>query len=456
MKASVSTLSATRVLPLAAEVFIQRRHRLLDCLPEHTLVILPSASLVTRSRDTEYPFRQSSDFWYLTGFVEPDALLIIKKDPQGSSCLLFNQPKDKQQEIWTGNRLGQEAAVQQLGFDRAYTFQSLDEILPPLLAEVSEVWMPLEDEALYSRYLHWRRLVRHSQKRGASLPDRLMDLSSQLGEMRLIKQPEEITLLREAARISAQAHCRAMQVCRPGLYEFQLQAELEHHFMVQGACPPAYGSIVGSGDNACVLHYVENRDQLQAGDLVLIDAGAEFQGYAGDITRTFPVSGKFSLQQKQLYQRVLKANQLAISLVRPGANLESIHQAVVHCLVEGLVELGLLQGEVQQLIDSEAYKVFFMHGTSHWLGLDVHDVGRYRLNGDSRPLQPGMTFTIEPGLYIAPDQQDVDSLWRGIGIRIEDDILVTEDGCEVLTEGVPKTVEGIEALMAGSDAAAGV
>jgi Xaa-Pro aminopeptidase len=454
MSASPSTLSTSTVQPLPVESFISRRNQLLDSLPDQALVILSSASLVTRSRDTEYPFRQASDFWYLTGFLEPDALLVIKKDHHTSQCLLFSQPKDKQQETWTGIRLGQEAAVQQLGFDQAYVFQALDETLPPLLAEVNEVWMPLEDEALYSRYLHWRQLVRRLQKRGASLPDRLVDLSSQLGEMRLIKQPEEITLLREAARISAVAHCRAMQVCHPGLYEFQLQAELEHSFMAQGACPPAYGSIVGSGDNACVLHYVENRDQLQAGDLVLIDAGAEFQGYAGDITRTFPISGKFNLQQKQLYQLVLSANQLAISLVRPGTNLESIHQAVVRCLVEGLVELGLLQGEVQQLIDSEAYKVFYMHGTSHWLGLDVHDAGRYRLDGDARPLLPGMTFTIEPGLYIAPDQKDVDSLWRGIGIRIEDDILVTEDGCEVLTDGVPKTIEGIETLMAGSDAAA--
>ncbi|MBE0505121.1 MAG: Xaa-Pro aminopeptidase [Marinospirillum sp.] len=454
MKVSSSALSTSTVKPLPVESFISRRNRLLDSLPDQALVILPSASLVTRSRDTEYPFRQSSDFWYLTGFVEPDALLVIKKSHHTSQSLLFSQPKDKQQETWTGIRLGQEAAVQQLGFDQAYAFNELDKILSPLLAEVTEVWMPLEDEALYSRYLHWRQQVRRLQKRGASLPDRLVDLSSLLGEMRLIKQPEEITLLREAARISAVAHCRAMQVCRPGLFEFQLQAELEHTFMLQAACPPAYGSIVGSGDNACVLHYVENRDQLQAGDLVLIDAGAEFQGYAGDITRTFPVSGKFSLQQKQLYQLVLSANQLAISLVRPGTNLESIHQAVVRCLVEGLVELGLLQGEVQQLIDSEAFKVFFMHGTSHWLGLDVHDAGRYRLDGNARPLQPGMTFTIEPGLYIAPDQQDVDSLWRGIGIRIEDDILVTEDGCEVLTDGVPKTVEGIETLMAGSDAAA--
>lgn len=439
---------------LPVEVFIERRQKLMDSLPDKALLLVPSATLVTRSRDTEFPFCQDSDFWYLTGFNEPDAFLVLMKGFSKGEQFLFNQPKDKLMETWTGIRLGQEDAVIQLGFDKAFTLTEIDQQLPKLLAEASEVWMPLEDEALYSRYLDWRQLVRARFKRVASLPAKITDLSQVLGEMRLIKQPEEIELMKQAARISAEAHNRAMQVCRSGMYEYQLQAEIEHEFRMQGASGPAYGSIVGSGDNACVLHYVENTDVMQQGDLVLIDAGAEYQGYAGDITRTFPVSGTFSLQQKQLYALVLKANLLAISLTRPNANLDELHQAVVKCLVTGLVELGLLNGELDQLIETEAYKVFFMHGTSHWLGLDVHDVGLYRQEGKARPLQPGMVFTIEPGLYIAPDQQGVDPLWQGIGIRIEDDILVTETGYEVLTSGVPKTIEGIEGLMKGENYAA--
>lgn len=442
---------------LPVEVFIQRRQKLMASLPSKALLLVPSATLVTRSRDTEHPFRQDSDFWYLTGFNEPDALLVLMKGYSEGEQFLFNQPKDKLMETWTGIRLGQEGAVSQLGFDQAFMLTEIDQQLPKLLAEASEVWMPIEDEALYSRYLFWRQQVRARFKRVASLPARITDLSQQLGEMRLIKAPEEIELMKEAARISAEAHCRAMQVCRPNMHEYQLQAELEHEFRMQGASGPSYGSIVGSGDNACVLHYVENKDVMQAGDLVLIDAGAEYQGYAGDITRTFPVSGIFSLQQKQLYSLVLKANLLAISLTCPGATLDELHQAVVHCLVTGLVELGLLKGEVAALIEAESYKAFFMHGTSHWLGLDVHDVGLYRQDGKARPLKEGMVFTIEPGLYIAPDQQGIDPLWQGLGIRIEDDILVTATGCEVLTSGVPKTIEGIEGLMKGEDhAAAGV
>ncbi len=436
---------------LPVEVFIKRRRALMDSLPDKALLLVPSATLVTRSRDTEHPFRQDSDFWYLTGFNEPDALLVLMKGYAAGEQLLFNQPKDKLMETWTGIRLGQAGAVAQLGFNQAFTLAEIDQQLPNLLAEASEVWLPLEDEALYSRYLHWRQSVKARFKRVACLPARITDLSQHLGEMRLIKQPEEIALMKQAARISAEAHCRAMQVCKPTMYEYQLQAELEHEFRMQGASGPSYGSIVGAGDNACVLHYVENSAIMQAGDLVLIDAGAEYQGYAGDITRTFPVSGTFSTPQQQLYNLVLKANELAISLTRPNATLDELHQAVVQCLVTGLVELGLLTGAVDWLIETEAYKAFFMHGTSHWLGLDVHDVGLYRQAGQARPLQAGMVFTIEPGLYIAPDQADVDPQWRGIGIRIEDDILVTATGCEVLTSGVPKTVAGIEALMKGAD-----
>lgn len=432
---------------LNSAIFTQRRQQLLDCLPPQAVVILPSASLATRSRDTEYPFRQSSDFWYLTGFNEPDALLVLAKGWQAGEQILFNQPKDKLLETWTGVRLGQELAISELGFDLAYTNTQTDTYLPDLLAQASEVWLPLEDAQLYNQYLTWLANARAKHRRLASLPTKLYDLSYHLGEQRLIKQPEEIELMRTAAQISALAHVQAMQVCRVGKYEYQLEAELEYVFKQQGAKAPAYTSIVGSGANACILHYVENSDQLKDGDLVLIDAGAEYQGYAGDITRTFPVNGRFSPEQKLIYDLVLEANELAISLASPNATLEQLHQAVVRCITAGLIQLEILTGSVEVAIQQESYKQFFMHGTSHWLGLDVHDVGQYLINGQARPLQEGMVFTIEPGLYFAPDDLSVAAKWRGIGVRIEDNILITATGCEVLTSSVPKTVAAIENLM---------
>lgn len=432
---------------LNSAIFTQRRQQLLDCLPPQAVVILPSASLATRSRDTEYPFRQSSDFWYLTGFNEPDALLVLAKGWQAGEQILFNQPKDKLLETWTGVRLGQELAISELGFDLAYTNTQTDTYLPDLLAQASEVWLPLEDAQLYNQYLTWLANARAKHRRLASLPTKLYDLSYHLGEQRLIKQPEEIELMRTAAQISALAHVQAMQVCRVGKYEYQLEAELEYVFKQQGAKAPAYTSIVGSGANACILHYVENSAPLKDGDLVLIDAGAEYQGYAGDITRTFPVNGSFSSAQQAIYNLVLEANELAISLASPNATLEQLHQAVVRCITAGLIQLEILTGSVEVAIQQESYKQFFMHGTSHWLGLDVHDVGQYLINGQARPLQEGMVFTIEPGLYFAPDDLSVAAKWRGIGVRIEDNILITATGCEVLTSSVPKTVAAIEDLM---------
>lgn len=437
---------------MSSQLFSQRRQQLLELLPDRGLALIPAAHEVTRSRDTEYPFRQASDFWYLTGFTEPDGLLALMKGRSEGESLIFTLPKDPSMEVWTGIRLGQEAAITQLAVDQAFTLAEIDEKLIELIGEASEVWLPVDDLEFYQRYLGWRQGVRSKRKRSAVLPERLVDVAAQLAEMRLIKSPDEVALMRRAAQISADAHCRAMQACRPGMYEYQLQAELEHEFAFQAAAAPAYASIVGSGANACVLHYIANQSLLQAGDLVLIDAGAEYQGYAGDITRTFPVSGQFSQPQAQLYDLVLKANQEAIRLTQPGSTLEAIHHAVLRILTQGLLDLGILKGELEQLIEDEAFKPYFMHGTSHWLGLDVHDVGRYRLNGEARPLQPGMALTIEPGLYFAPDRDEVDPRWRGIGIRIEDDVVVTEDGCEVLSQGVPKTRQEVEALMGGEDA----
>lgn len=437
-------------------VFRARRQKLLDSLPPQSLALIPAAQLVTRSRDTEYPFRQASNFWYLTGYAEPDALLVLAKGlvldkgKPAAQQLLFNLPKDPLMETWTGIRVGQEQAVSQYGLDSALPLTELDTYLPKLLAGADEVWLALENAELHADYLRWRSLATAANKRLTRLPARLVDLNQHLGEERLIKQPEEIQLLTKAAHISAQAHCRAMRMCQPGMYEYQLQAELEHEFKIQGASAPAYGSIVGSGANACVLHYVDNQAVMQAGDLVLIDAGAEYQGYAGDITRTFPVNGKFSPPQLQLYNLVLQANQLAISLAKPGASLEQLHQAVIACLTQGLVDLGLLTGTVEELITNCSYKTFFMHGTSHWLGLDVHDVGQYLIAGQPRSLEPGMVFTVEPGLYIAPETPGIDPKWQGIGIRIEDNLLITATGCEVLTSGVPKDPQAIEDLMSAA------
>ncbi|SFC32348.1 Xaa-Pro aminopeptidase [Marinospirillum celere] len=439
---------------MTSQLFRQRRERLLEQMPDKALAIIPAASEVTRSRDTEYPFRQASDYWYLTGFNEPDGLLVLVKEGETGKSLLFNLPKDPEMETWTGIRLGQEKAPEVLGVDQAFPLQQIDEQLSDLLGEASEVWLPLDNLALYQNYLNWRQGVRRKRKRSACLPDRLVDVASALAEMRLIKSDEEIALMQKAVDISAAGHFRAMKASRPGAYEYQLQAELEHEFAIQGAAAPAYASIVGSGANACVLHYIANQDALKAGDLVLIDAGAEYQGYAGDITRTFPVDGHFTEAQKQLYELVLKANEEAIRQAGPGTTLEALHQSVLRVLTQGLLELGILQGELETLLEAEAYKPYFMHGTSHWLGLDVHDVGIYRIEGSARPLQPGMVFTIEPGLYFPPDCEEVDPKWRGLGIRIEDDVLITKQGCKVLSDQVPKTVAGIESLMRGADAAA--
>lgn len=436
----------TKLVSLSKDVFIERRQRLLNQLPNNSLVLQPAADLATRSRDTEFPFRQNSDFFYLTGFTEPKAWLVLVKASEGSQSLLFNQPKVLEEEIWTGYRLGQEAAIEALGVDKAFSLSELDQQLGKLLGKVETVFLPFDCQLSYQQVSQGRQVARGIYKRLTQLPTKLEDLSFLLGEMRLIKQPEEIELLKHACAISAAGHLKAMQAAKAGLYEYQLQALLEAEFAYQGASFPAYTSIVGAGANACVLHYVENSSQLKEGDLVLIDAGAEYQGYAGDITRTFPVSGKFSPQQAQLYSLVLKANKLAINLVKPGATLAAIHAEVVKCLTTGLVELGLLTGSLEEELKATNYQRFFMHGTGHWLGLDVHDAGSYLINGEARPLEAGMVFTIEPGLYIQAADTSVSEEWRGIGIRIEDNILVTATGAEVLTSQVPKELAEVEKI----------
>ncbi|WP_339882500.1 Xaa-Pro aminopeptidase [Vreelandella maris] len=426
----------------------QRRDALMAQLPDNAAVVLPGASLVTRSRDSEFAFRQNSDFYYLTGIREPDALLVLLPGRAEGESVVFCQDRDPTMEAWTGRRLGAAGVVAEHGIDQAFENADRDEQLVELLTGRELLYLPLDngeavavaEEALHSAQAGLRR--------GRPALKGWLDISPLIHAMRLIKSEAEIALLKHAAMISARAHRRAMQVCRPGLSEFQLQAELEHEFVWQGASGPAYSTIVGSGANACVLHYIENSVPLCDDGLVLIDAGAEFELYAGDITRTFPVTGRFSAAQRALYQVVLDAQVRAVSAVQPGATLADIHQGVVHDLTAGLIELGLLEGDVQARIDDESYRRFYLHSTSHWLGLDVHDVGTYRLDEQTpRPLAPGMVLTVEPGLYI-PSDDDIPDAYHGIGIRIEDNVVVTKDGHAVLTADVPKQVADIEALMA--------
>ncbi len=435
-----------RPAPISNDEYRARRRRLMDQLPDDSAVLLPGAALVTRSRDSEFPFRQDSDFHYLTGFPEPDALLLLLPGRDAGESVLFCQDRDPTLEAWTGIRLGAEGAVRVHGVDQAFEYAERDARLAELLDGRHALYLPLGDSNALALAEEVRGELAGRARRGAVAPSAFADVSELLHEQRLVKSKAELALMRHAGAISARAHVRAMGAVLPGLMEWQLQAELEHEFRWQGGSGPAYASIVGGGCNACVLHYIENHALLEDGALVLIDAGAEFDLYAGDITRTFPVNGRFSEAQRALYEVVLVAQERAVGAIRPGVTLAMIHEGVVHDLTAGLIQLGLLEGDVQARIEDDSYKRFYLHSTSHWLGLDVHDVGSYRLEGQPRALLPGMVLTVEPGLYV-PADDDVPEAFRGIGIRIEDDVAVTVDGHEVLTAGVPKRVADIEALM---------
>ncbi|QJQ95567.1 MULTISPECIES: Xaa-Pro aminopeptidase [Halomonadaceae] len=439
--------AAPRPAPITLDEYRARRQALMAALSPNSAVLLPSASLATRSRDSDYPFRQDSDFHYLTGFPEPEALLLLLPGRKEGETVLFCQDKDATLEAWTGFRLGAAGAVERFGIDQAFENSEREARLSALLDGCETLYLPLDDADSMALADSLRSELLSRQRQGAVAPRMLGDVASLIHEQRLIKSEAELALMRHAAAISALAHRRAMRVARPGLFEYQLQAELEHEFAWHGASAPAYSSIVGGGSNACVLHYIENRDELHAGELVLIDAGAEYELYAGDITRTFPVDGRFTAAQRALYEVVLNAQMRAVEAVSPGSTLMAIHQGVVEDLTRGLIELGLLEGELESNIESESYRRFYLHSTSHWLGLDVHDVGSYRLGGEPRRLVPGMVLTIEPGLYI-PDEEDIPAAFRGIGIRIEDDVVVSTSGREVLTAAVPKQPDDIEALMA--------
>ncbi|GMU45505.1 MAG: Xaa-Pro aminopeptidase 1 [Porticoccaceae bacterium] len=434
---------------ITPQEFARRRRDLMAMMGKNSIAILTAAPERVRSRDTHYPFRQDSDFYYLSGFPEPEAVLVLLPKRPDGEFILFCRERDRAREIWDGYRAGPEGARELYSADDAFPIADIDDILPGLLEGRDRVYYALgRNRAFDGRLLDWLDGIRARARAGAVPPEEFVDLDHLLHEMRLFKSAKELGVMRKAGAISARAHCRAMRAARPGLYEYQLQAEIEHAFASEGARHPAYGSIVGGGANACVLHYVENSAPLQDGDLVLIDAGCEYQHYAADITRTFPVNGKFSAPQQALYEVVLAAQLAAIAAVRAGNHWDEPHKATVRVITEGLVELGLLKGKVEDLIASNAYAQFYMHRAGHWLGMDVHDVGDYKVDNEWRLLEPGMVMTVEPGIYVAPDNRKVAKKWRGIGIRIEDDVAITRKGPEVLTAGVPKTIADIEHLMA--------
>ncbi|TWG91615.1 Xaa-Pro aminopeptidase [Luteimonas sp. J16] len=433
---------------IPAQAYARRRRQLMRMAGEDAILVLPAAPERIRSRDTFFPYRQDSDLWYLTGFPEPEAVLVLVPGRRHGEALLFCRERDPEREGWDGPRAGPEGAVEAYGMDDAYPIDDLDEILPGLLEGRTRVYYHFgRDTEFDLKLIGWLNRVRAQVRLGAQPPHEFLELGHLLDEMRLFKSRDELRLMRHAARISVEAHAAAMRAARPGIREYELQAEVERVFRAAGA-EPAYNSIVGAGANACVLHYRANRGQARDGDLVLIDAGAEYQGYAADITRTFPANGRFSKAQRELHELVDAARAAALEQARPGVPYEAGHHAAVRVLTEGLLRLGLLKGSLERNLASGDYKRYYRHKTGHWLGLDVHDVGDYRIDGQSRLLEPGMVFTIEPGLYIPAGDTSVPAKWRGIGIRIEDDVAITKDGHEVLTDGLARSADEIEAFMA--------
>ena len=439
-------------MSVTASEFKKRRHQLMGMMPAGSIALVPGANIQRRNRDVYFPFRQDSDFYYLTGFTEPESLLILAPGREHGQEILFCADRDPNAERWDGERMGPERASQMLGVDDAFPYADMEDILPGLLEGRERIYINLGEYPEFdSRILGWVADIRKREAGGAQPPGEFMELKHLLHEQRLYKSAQELKLMRRAASITADAHVRAMREVRPGMKESQLEAELTYEFMKQGASAAAYPSIVGGGNNACVMHYIANQASLKKHDLVLIDAGCEYECYAADLTRTFPVNGKFSAPQRAIYDIVLQANLDAIDQCRPGNHFNAPHEAALRTMVQGLVELGLLQGEVDTLLaEQDEIKDFCPHKTSHWLGLDVHDVGDYRIDGEWRELEPGMVLTIEPGIYIPHNEttEHLPARYRGIGVRVEDDVLITRHGCEVLTAAAPKQADAIEALMA--------
>ncbi len=449
MKHPNKTLPGIARLPMSD--FKQHRDNFFASMADNSMALFSAAHEITRSNDTEFSFCQNKNFYYLTGFNEPDALLVLLKRNNVEQTILFSLPKDKLQEVWHGRRVGQEQACQTYGFDDCFTLGEKSDLLPQYLNDLTQVYFTFEDQQLAEQVFDLLAQVRANVRQGVKAPTQLVDAAPLINEQRLIKSDNEIALMRQANYISCLAHKRAMQKTRAGLFEYQIENEILHEFTRHGARYPAYATIVAGGDNANILHYTDNNEQLQDNDLLLIDAGGELSGYAADITRTFPVNGKFTSAQKTLYQLVLATKSQVISAIKPGVSFAKLNDIANVCLTQGLAELNILSGDLATLIEEKACKKYFIHGLGHWLGLDVHDVGDYEISADKlqcRAFVSGMVLTIEPGLYMPLDDVDLDPQWRGIGIRIEDNIVVTETGCENLTQYCPETVADIEALMA--------
>jgi Xaa-Pro aminopeptidase len=439
-----------KVRPIGRDEFDRRRRQLMKTMGRDSIAILPAAPVRLRNNDVEYAYRQDSDFHYLTGFPEPEAVAVFVPGREQGEYVLFVRERDPARETWDGRRAGPEGATRDYGADDAFPVNDIDEILPGLMENRAKVFYTVGvNREFDQRVVGWVNALRAQAKHGRHPPHEIVALEHVLHDMRLFKSKAEVELMRESARIAARAHVRAMRYARPGLNEYQVMAEITHEFSAARA-DISYLPIVGGGANGCILHYRENDCELRDGDLLLIDAGCEYEKYASDITRTFPVNGRYTPEQRALYDIVLEANLAAIAKVKPGNHWNEPHEAAVQVLTAGLVKLGLLKGRVPALVKSGAYRKFYMHRTGHWLGMDVHDVGDYKLGEQWRVLEPGMVLTIEPGLYIAPGTKGVPRRFQGIGIRIEDDVLVTKDGRSVLTSGVPKDPDEIEALMAAA------
>jgi Xaa-Pro aminopeptidase len=428
-------------------VHAERRRRFLDAMGKDAVAIVQGAKLVTRSADTDFPFRQDSDFWYLTGFGHPHAVAVFRTDG-GPPYTLFVEPRDRAAETWTGYRPGVEGALQDYGADEAYPRAEFTARIPELVKKARRILHVLQrDPEIDAKLVGTLDEMRLRSRAGFVPASEIADPRAIVHEMRLKKTAEEIELLRRAVAISEEAHRAAARMARDGTYEYELQAVLDYTFRRRGGNGPAYASIVGGGRNATILHYIANDQPLRDGELVLVDAGCEYAGYAADVTRTYPVGGRYGGPAAELYEAVLRAQLACLAAVRPGATLPEIHGIALRQLVRGLVDLGLLSGDVEELVAREAYRPWYMHSTSHWLGLDVHDVGAYQTDGQPRRLEPGMVFTVEPGLYVSADDESAPARLRGLGVRIEDDVLVTESGCDVLTEAIPKVAADVEAWM---------
>jgi len=424
-----------------------RRNELVNQIGDNDIVIVATGPVKSRNGDVEYQFRPDSDFYYLSGFAEPEAVLVISPGRTQGQYVMFCRERDAQREMWDGRREGLDGVVANYSADDAFPIEDIHEILPGMMEGKNKVYTTVGRYPEFdAQLLSWMNKIKEDVRSGMHAPYEFIDLNHLLHEQRLIKRKDEIALMRKAGKMSAAGHKRAMQVCRPGLFEYQVQAEMECEFRKAGSHYNAYPSIVAGGENACILHYTENRSQLNAGDLLLIDAGAEFECYASDISRTFPVSGKFSAEQRALYEIVLAAQEAAFSKCRASMGWNEPHEAAVSVIAQGLLDEGLLSGSLEQVIETQTYRQFYMHRTGHWLGMDVHDVGDYKVDESWRDLEPGMVFTVEPGIYVG-SAENVDARWHNIGIRIEDNVLILKDGFENLTAAAPKTIEEIESVM---------